>query len=164
MKLEPRATADFANAVARALGLTDGSGAPLSFEEPRTSKALDALLVRLGTALDARRPSKHAPSIGEIIGVLAWSREGGAGQQRAWPARPASRSGARLGTQRALAELTELVAQGSFDRTKRAERGRILAELILLFDLESLLKPPVEPTSDAEEALRRVRKALSART
>ncbi len=162
MKLEPRATADFANAVARALGLTDGSGAPLSFEEPRTSKALDALLVRLGTALDARRPSKHAPSIGEIIGVLAWSREGGAGQ-RAWPARPPSRSGARLGAQRALAELTELVAQGSFDRTKRAERGRILAELILLFDLEALLKPPVEPTSDAEEALRRVRKALSAR-
>ncbi|MBX3221488.1 MAG: hypothetical protein KF795_13280 [Labilithrix sp.] len=160
--LEPRAVAAFATAVARALGLTDATGAPLQFEEPRTPQALDALRLRLGTALDARRPSKHAPSIGEVVGLLVSRRDGSVGR-RAWPARPAAGSGPRLGTSRALAELVELVAQGSFERTKRAERGRVLAELLLVFELESLLSPPVEPTADAEEALRRVRKALAAR-
>ncbi|MCW5836443.1 MAG: hypothetical protein KIS78_28850 [Labilithrix sp.] len=161
MELDPRATAEFANAVARALGLKDPEGAPLELEEPRTPRELEALRLRLGTALDARRPSKHAPSIGEVVGALVRSRGGAA--RRAWPAATAARPGARLGTGRALAELAELVAQGSYERTKRAERGRVLAELLLVFDLEPLLSPPVEPTSDAEEALRRVRRALAAR-
>ncbi|MBX3198824.1 MAG: hypothetical protein KF894_11860 [Labilithrix sp.] len=161
MQLDPRATAEFANAVARALGLSDATGAPLAFDEPRTPRALDALRLRLGTALDGRRPSKHAPSIGEVLGALVSSRD--AVGRRAWPARPDPASRSRHGTQRALAELVELVAQGSFERTKRAERGRVLAELLLVFDLESLLSPPVEPTRDAEEALRRVRRALAAR-
>jgi hypothetical protein len=165
VNLAPRQVATYANAVAHALGLKDANGALLSFDEPNSPKVLDALYARLGTALDARRPSKHAPSIGEVIAALVWSRETASPRARAtrWPPPPSARwtRPGRDGRKRALAELTELVAQGAYDRTKRAERGRVLAELLLLFDLEDLLD--VEPTNDAEAALRRVRRALATR-
>ena len=163
MKLSPRATADLANAIAHALGLQEPNpkGAVLSFDEPRSPRAFDALYTRLGAALDARRPSKHAPSIGQLIAILVSSKGGGPSAQ--WP--PAALVPGRVkgSSRRALAELVELVAQGSFERTKRAERARVLGELLLLFDLESLLDVEIEPGTDVEEALRRVRRALAAR-
>jgi hypothetical protein len=161
VKLGPRATANFANTVARALGLSDANGTPLSFDEPRSPRTVDALYTRLGTALDSKRPSKHAPSIGELVTVLVWSK-GAKAADRRWPA-PPSRSARPRDATKALAELVEVVALGSFERTKRAERGRVLAELLLLFELEGLLDVEVGPSDDPEEALRRVRKALAAR-
>jgi hypothetical protein len=161
VNLASRTTADFANAIARALALVDANGAPLVFEEPRSPRALDALYTRFGAALDSRRPSKHAPSIGELVAVLVWSK-GAPPTKRRWPPPPETRA-RRDPSRRALAELVEVVAQGSFERTKRAERGRVVAELLLLFDLESLLDVELGPTDDAEEALRRVRRALAAR-
>ena len=164
MKLSPRATAGLANAIAHALGLEDPSsnGAILSFDEPRSPRAIDALYTRLGAALDGKRPSKHAPSIGQLIAILVSSK--GGGPSRHWPPPAALRPGrAKDSPRRALAELIELVAQGSFERTKRAERARVLGELLLLFDLESLLDVELEPGTDVEEALRRVRRALAAR-
>jgi hypothetical protein len=163
VNLGPRQVATYANAVAHALGLKDANGVLLSFDEPGSARALDALYTRLGTALDARMPSKHAPPIGEVIAVLVWSRENARARAMRWPPKPAARWArpGRENTKRALAELIELVAQGAYDRTKRAERGRVVAELLLLFDLEDVLD--VDPTDDAEEALRRVRRALASR-
>lgn len=157
MKLEPRRAAEFANAIAHALGLRDVGG-PLSFDEPATPRALEALQIRLGKALDALRPAPHAPSIGEVVAVLAWSAPGSANPRR-WPPRPSGRP--RWSARRGLAELTELVAQGSFERTKRAERGRVLAQLILLFDLEGTLGLSFPASTDPEDALRKVRRALT---
>lgn len=164
MKLTPRQLADLANDVAHAFGLkdpNDPNGSLLSFDEPTTAKATDAIYTRLGAALDRRRPSKHAPSLGEVLAVLVWSIR--SERPTRWPAKPTGHWGrpGRDGARRALRELSELVAQGAYERTKRAERGRILAILVLLFDLEPLLE--VLATDDVEETLRRVRRALPAR-
>jgi hypothetical protein len=164
MKLAPRQLADLANDVAHALGLKDPNdpkGALLSFDEPTTATATDAIYAKLGAALDRRRPSKHAPSIGEVLAVLVWGLR--SERPTRWPSKPTGSWGrpGRDGARRALRELSELVAQGAYERTKRAERGRILAVLVLLFELEPLLE--VEAADDLEETLRRVRRALFAR-
>lgn len=102
--------ATYVSEIARAFGL-EATG-----EGPR---ALRDLRARLG----AVRPVASAKSIGEVLDALAeCAREGG----------PPRR------VRRQLAELDELVASGTFARTKRAERGRVFALLLLVFDLVHL--------------------------
>ena len=157
MKLPPGVVVAWSNTVAHALGLRGPDAEPLAFPENGRG-SLVAVTRKLGEALDACAPSRYAPSIGALLGQLAWST--GAPVTRGWPPRP-SKAARPISPRRALAELEELVAQGAYDRTRRAERGRVLAEMLLLFDLEGFLA--VKAADDPEDALRQVRRALAAR-
>lgn len=57
-----------------------------------------------------------------------------------------------------LAELDDLVAAATYARTKRAERGRIFAVLLLVFDLVGLIGVDVDE-ADPEKTLKLVRRA-----
>jgi hypothetical protein len=162
LKLTANQIAGLANSIAHAFGLKDDGGALLSFDAPPPAsaprKGIDALYTRLGIALDAKKPSKHAPAIGEMIAILVWSIR--LERPTRWPPQPPPRS---RDAKRALAELIELVAQGAYERTKRAERGRVFAELFVLFDLESILGITVAADEDIEEVLRRTIRAAKHR-
>lgn len=151
----------WATDVAWAFGLKDASSARLVFEPPRDAKAAARLLARLGPALDEVRPASGAPSVGEVIGALYWSTAH-PDARPAWPpfAR-ALRPGARA-QRRAFAELEELVAQGTHGRAKRQERPRVLAELVVLFDLEPSLG--LQPTTDLDAVARAIASLLRARS
>jgi len=159
---DPTALAQFANDINHALGL----GLDPPFAEPRTTKEVDALYTRLGAALDSKKPSKAAPSIGEAITILIRDRIGTTGWTRPWPL--LSKTKARSAqSKRAFAELIELVEQGAYDRTKRAERSRVLAQILVIFDLDSLVTTSSADTtmpSDLESRVDLVKRALATRS
>lgn len=102
-----------------------------------------------GTAADLRarlrhvRPVATASAIGDVLDALtACAGSGG----------PARR------TRKLLAELDDLVAAGTYARTKRAERERTFALLLVVFDLLPLAGVDT-PTNDPETALKLVRRA-----
>jgi hypothetical protein len=66
------------------------------------------------------------------------------------------------GRRRALAELVELVAQGTHHRAKRQERARILGELVLLLDLEASLDVTTPPNAPVDAALVTVARSIDA--
>lgn len=103
----------------------------------------------VGTVADLRariehvRPIASAGSIGEALDALAACARSGAPVRRA---------------RKELAELDDLVAAATYARTKRAERGRIFALLVVVFDLVSLTGVAIDP-DDPEATLRLVRRA-----
>jgi hypothetical protein len=134
--LDSAALAAYATEIARAFGLD----APIA--EPRSDRQRRALIDDLRARLDEVRPVASAGSIGEVLAALdACGRDGG----------PARR------VRRQLAELDDLVAAGTFARTKRAERGRISALLLVVFDLVALVG--VDHVSDPEMTLKLVRRS-----
>lgn len=100
----------------------------------------------LRARLDHVRPVASAGSIGEALDALAAHARSGS------PARRARKQ---------LAELDHLVAAGTYARTKRAERGRIFALLLLVFDLLPLTGVALTDTDadDPETTLKLVRRA-----
>ena len=127
---------------------------PSSKAPPTRVDAVDEIARAFGlgairTAADLRvrlrevRPVASAKPVGEVLDALvAHARAGG-------PARRARKQ---------LAELDDLVAAGTYARTKRAERGRIFALLLVVFDLVALVG--VEPAAgDAEATVKLVRRA-----
>ena len=134
-----------ANDVAWAFGLKDAHGAPVVFAPPppgrhaqRPKPARDPRPI-LDDALSRVRPVASAPSILEVLRALAALDPMGASPPYPDPASTkASRSPPRV-RRRLVAELDELVAQGTHLRAKRQERKRILGELVILFGLEPVL-------------------------
>ncbi len=126
----------YAREVARAFGLAR----PIL--EPRDERQRKALLRDLSAALHGVRPIAAAKSIGEVLANLTAS-----GQERA--------------VRRQLAELDDLVASATFARTKRAERGRVFALLLLVFDLVHVTG--VRAEDEPEATLRLVRRARRGR-
>jgi|GEM_PF-3885481 len=140
VRLDPPRVAVFANDVAWAFGLTDTAGNRLVFDtspKPGASgeKRARAVIAELRNVLANVRPAPRAPSIGELVAILE---------------APTATTTAKA-RRRALAELVELVAQGTHHRAKRQERGRVLAEIVLLFGLEAALGASTVPvSSDAD--------------
>jgi hypothetical protein len=89
------------------------------------------------------RPVASAGSIGEVLDALAaCARTGGLARR----------------SRKQLAELDDLVAAGTYARTKRAERGRIFALILVVFDLAPLAGVDVD-AADPETALKLGRRA-----
>jgi hypothetical protein len=136
--LDPRTLVAYANEIARAFGVD-----ATVIAEPRNERQRIALLADLRGRLEDVRPVASAASIGEVLAaLLACAREGG-------PTRRARKQ---------LAELDDLVAAGTYARTKRAERGRIFALLLVVFDLVPLVGVEID-AADPEKALKLVRRA-----
>ncbi len=123
--------------------------------EPRTRAAYVSEIARafgMGTTdtvadlrarLEHVRPVASAGSIGEVLDALAaCARTGGPGRR----------------ARKQLAELDDLVAAGTYARTKRAERGRIFALLLVVFDLVPLTGVAID-AEDPETILKLVRRA-----
>jgi hypothetical protein len=89
------------------------------------------------------RPVASAASIGEVIDALVAAMRSGGAARRA---------------RQLLAELDDLVAAGTYARTKRAERGRIFALLLVVFDLLPLVGVDLD-AEDPEKTLKLVRRA-----
>lgn len=137
-RLEPQTLAAYANEIARAFGLDTNAIAA-----PRNERQAAALVASLHARLRQVRPVASAASIGEVLDALAeCARTGG-------PARRARKQ---------LAELDDLVAAASYARTKRAERGRIFAVLLVVFDLVALTGVALD-VNDPETTLKAVRRA-----
>jgi hypothetical protein len=126
--LEARILAAYVGEIARAFGLGMAVG------------QRDALVDDLRAHLRDVRPIASARSVGEVLDALA-----------ACP-----RTGRR--TRKTLAELEDVVAVGTYARTKRAERGRIFALLLIVFDLVPLTGVDID-AADPEAALKLVRRA-----
>lgn len=117
-------------------------GPAIAFQEPVDARARAAVRSSVVTILGEVRPHPDGPSLGEALSIL---------REDARLLRPTAA--------RNLAELSALFDQAAFRRTKRAERGRLFAELVVLFELEPAIG--LERAScDAEEHLRRVRRRL----
>jgi hypothetical protein len=140
VSLAPHEAAGYANDVARAFGVAS------AFEPPADRRAVEAIRRQVREALAAIRSRPDEPSVGEWIAAL------GQEASRGW--RDASRA------RHLLAELRAVFLETSFRRTKRAERGRLLAQLVVLFELEPALDLKLDPADDAEQHLKRVRRRL----
>jgi hypothetical protein len=138
MELTAHQAVSFANDLARGLGLKNADGAILELPEPRDDRRVTDLIRRLRAALDVVRPIASAPSIAEALGAVIDSS-----------ARTARRN---------LAELDALFAKATYGRAKRAERARLFAQLLVLFDLERTVG--VARGGDLEETLERVRHGM----
>lgn len=136
--LELRILAAYANEIAHAFGLDVAVAA-----EPRNERQARALVADLRSRLRQVRPVASAGSIGEVLDALAACAGAGG------PARRARRQ---------LAELDDLVAAGTYARTKRAARGRIFALLLVVFELAALTGVDVD-ADDPETTLKLVRRA-----
>jgi len=145
--LAPDVLSAYANDLVRVLG---GSA---SFEPPGDARARTTIRNRVRALLNEMRPQPDGPSVGEALADLIGDA------QRGW----ADRSGAS----RRLAELVALFEQDAFRRTKRAERGRLLAQLVVLFELEPAtgLGPAFggDTPLDSEAHLKLVRRRLNGR-
>jgi hypothetical protein len=130
--------------VLRAVGVEPGAVAA-----PESAHAAATLRARVARLLDGVRPDAAGASLGELVSALTVEAE------RGWPDRARARQ--------ALAELRALFDQAAFRRTKRAERGRIFAQLIVVLELEPAAGVPRDARSGLEEQLRRVRSALRER-
>lgn len=102
----------------------------------------DALRARLRNV----KPVATAGSVGAALDALVAS------------ARSARESRSARQVRRHLAELDDLVAAATYARTKRAERARVLALLIVVFDLGALVGVDVD-ADDPENALKLIRRA-----
>ena len=138
MELTAHQAVSFANDLARGLGLKNADGATLELPEPRDDRRVTDLIRRLRAALHVVRPIASAPSIAEALGAVIDSS-----------ARTARRN---------LAELDALFAKATYGRAKRAERARLFAQLLVLFDLERTVG--VARAGDLEETLERVRHGM----
>lgn len=124
-------------------------GIAVVFEPPRDARGHDRIRAHVREALLDVQSLADDPSIGEAVtALLALARRG-------WPDR--SLSG------RLLAELQALFVHASFRRTKRAERARRFAQLVVLFELEPSMGLERYATGDLEQHLRRVRRRLRER-
>ena len=137
MLLTAHQAVTFANDLARGFGLTDAEGAPLELPEPRDDRRVTDLIRRLRAALAVVRPVATAPSIAEALGAVIESNS-----------RTARRN---------LAELDALFVKAT-GRAKRADRARLFAQLLVLFDLEKAVG--VAAGGDLEETLERVRHGM----
>jgi hypothetical protein len=135
MQLTAHQAVTFANDLARGFGLKDAQGATLELPEPRDDRRVTDLLRRLRVALAAVRPVATAPSIAEALGAVTEST--------------------RRTARKNLAELDALFAKATYGRAKRAERARLFAQLLVLFDLERSVGVVLK--GDPEETLERVR-------
>lgn len=134
-----------AGEIAHAFGAKDAHGAPLRFVAPPDERRVVALRQVLRLALDAVRPVARAPAIGDVLAALAdhvtRARDGGGRHVR-----------------RQLAELDELVALAAYGRAKRAERSRLLAVLLVFFELDVALGFATD--DDLETTLRLTRRGV----
>jgi hypothetical protein len=130
-----------ATEVLRALGADPGDVAV-----PLDERAIVALRARVAALLAAVQPDDAGPSVGELVTELV------AQGKRGWADRTAARH--------AMAELRATFDRAAFRRTRRAERGRAFAQLVVLFDLEPALGAGGEAALDLEDRLRRVRARL----
>jgi len=131
----------YAGDVLRALG---DASAPSPGSDAGGTERLRA---RVLAHMDAVRPMAGGPSLGEVLRPMVEA----ARRDRLDLARG----------RRPMAELEALFEQAAFRRTKRAERGRLFAELVVLFGIEGALG--VEggaAMTDAEGHLRAVRRRL----
>jgi hypothetical protein len=126
-----------------------GFGSAVEVTTPADRRQHEAVLRRVREALDDTRSRPGDPSLGELVAALMEE------SRRGWPD--------ATHTRRQLAELGAVFQETSFRRTKRAERGRLHAELLVLFDLEQALGIARDPENDAEQHLRRVRRKLRER-
>lgn len=138
MLLTARQAVTLANDLARGFGLKDAEGARLELPEPRDDRRVSDLIRRLRAALAVVRPVPTAPSISEALSAVAES---------------SSRT-----ARRNLAELDALFAKATYGRAKRADRSRLFAQLLVLFDLEKAVG--VAEAADLEDALERVRHGM----
>jgi hypothetical protein len=137
---EPGTLAAYATELARAFGVD------VAISEPQNERQKAALLARLRATLHDVRPVATAASIGEVLDALLAS------------VRPDRAAKPPRHVRRQLAELDDLVAAATYARTKRAERGRIFALLLVVFDLTSLTGIDAA-SADAEALLKLVRRA-----
>lgn len=121
--------------VALALTVARALGAPFEATPPTRASAQ----TMLANALDAVRASGGSVSLGAVVSAM---RAPGVSERA---------------VRRGLSEAEAILSQQSYSRTKRAERGRLLAELLAALELESIVG--VEPTADLEETVRRTRRA-----
>ncbi len=145
MQLTAHQASTFANELSRGFGLKDATGGVLELPKPRDDRRVTDLLRRLRAALDVVRPVKTAPSVGEALGTLVTDAAKKEKLSRA----------ARASSRRNLAELDAVFEQATHGRAKRAERARLFAQLLVLFDLETTVG--VAPARDLEETLESVR-------
>jgi hypothetical protein len=137
MQLTAYQAVTFANDLARGFGLKDAEGASLELPEPRDDRRVADLLGRLRAALAAVRPVATAPSISEALSAVMES---------------SSRT-----ARRNLAELDALFVKAT-GRAKRADRARLFAQMLVLFDLEKTVG--VARAGDLEETVERVRHGM----
>jgi hypothetical protein len=97
----------------------------------------------LRTRLEDVRPIASAASVGEVLDALRAAARAGGTARRA---------------RKLLAELEDLVAAGTYARTKRAERGRVFALLLVVFDLVALVGVDID-AENPEKTLKSVRRA-----
>jgi hypothetical protein len=138
MQLTAYQAVTFANDLVRGFGLKDADGARLELPEPRDDRRVTDLVRRLRAALAVVRPVATAPSISEALGAVMDSS-----------ARTARRN---------LAELDALFVKATFGRAKRADRARLFAQLLVMFDLEKTVG--VAGAGDLEETVERVRHGM----
>lgn len=137
--LAPVDLAVAATQVSRALG------GPRTFEAPGDAGAAARIVDEVRAMLGA--DGVGDPALREVVGALDDERRHG------WQDRARAR--------RLLAELQALFDRVAFRRTKRAERGRCLAQLVALLDLEPALGvAPSTEGDDAEQHLKRIRRNL----
>jgi hypothetical protein len=135
--LEPRTLAAYVSEIARAFGLDAAVTAA-----PRNGRQRTALVDDLRARLRDVRPVASASSVGEVLDALAACAGVGLGRR----------------ARKHLAELDDVVAVGTYARTKRAERGRIFALLLIVFDLVPLTGVDIDAV-DPEAALKLLRRA-----
>ena len=138
MQLTAHQAVSFANDLTRGFGLTDADGASLELPEPRDDRRVTDLIRSLRKALDVVRPVASAPSIAEALGAV-------------------SESSTRTARRR-LAELDALFVKATQKRAQRAQRARLFAQLLVLFDLERSVG--VDCAGDLEETLEQVRHGM----
>lgn len=139
---------------AYAADLSRAFGEPVDFAQPADERGRKALRARLVTVLHTARPHPDGPSIAEALRPLI--DDAARGQL------------AKSRSAKMLAELQAVFIQASFRRTKRAERGRLFAQLIVVFELEAAVGIDAATVEggdgggarDTEAHLRRVRRAL----
>ena len=137
MQLTAHQAVTFANDLARGFGLKNADGGSLELPEPRDDRRVADLLRRLRAALAVVRPVAAAPSISEALSAVMES---------------SSRT-----ARRNLAELHALFVKATYP-AKRADRARLFAQLLVLFDLEKTVG--VAGARDAEDTVERVRHGL----
>jgi hypothetical protein len=134
---------------AYATKLVQAFGASTSFDAPADARARAKVRERVREVLAEIRPHPDGPSLAEALADLLEDA------RRGWLD--------RAGSTRRLAELAALFEQAAFRRTKRAERGRLFVELVVLFELEPAtgLEAGAAAPIDAEAHLKLVRRRLS---
>ena len=135
--------------VASAIDLARAFGVDLRVALPVDAAARAAIRMHLRTILESARSRVDDPSVGDTLGVLL-------DEVRANVRDPA-------GVARSLAELHAVFSETSFRRTKRAQRARLFAQLIVLFELEPAMGLRMDPEDDAEAHLKAVRRRLRER-